>query len=189
MRRWPRIDPKVLLIGLALLALAVVVVASVDDIAELTASSGSSQSVATTTREEQARDERLHPGGDIQNCLRCHVSPSSPPEEASFCIQCHPIGSSHGSAPAPAHPVRFEALTQECWFCHRPHRGREARDHATNGEASLCAACHISMEGLNGSAKVGESCAQCHNLGLSADHPPLGEGGVQECSECHQMMN
>lgn len=132
----------------------------------------------------------FHPGGDIQDCFRCHVRPEPPPEETvSFCTQCHPLRAAHGAAPTPAHPVRFAAPAEECWLCHRPHRGPEATDHAVDeGRASLCAACHLSKERLGKEAKVGESCAQCHNLGLSAAHPPVAGGETEGCRGCHERI-
>lgn len=131
----------------------------------------------------------LHPGGDIQDCLRCHLRPNPPPEKkVSFCIQCHPLGASHSSAPTPAHPVKFEASAKECYLCHNPHIGPQATDHATtSGEGgSLCDACHLSKDGLKGEERVGDSCAQCHNLGLPAKHPQLEEG--QDCLGCHKEV-
>lgn len=190
MRRWEKIELKVLLLGLAILALVVVVVSNTGEVAEPPSSSSSERLIARAPQEATAagRAERLHPGGDIEDCLRCHVRPDPPPQQIEFCTQCHPLRTAHGSAPTPAHPVRFGARAEECWFCHRPHRGLEARNHAANGKAGFCSACHISREGIKGEVEVGESCAQCHNLGLSADHRPVAEGGAKGCEECHKMM-
>lgn len=139
---------------------------------------------------ELVERQPLHPGGDIQDCFRCHLRPSPPPEEkVSFCIQCHPLEGSHSSAPTPAHPVRFEASVKECYLCHSPHHGPEATDHkASPGGASLCEACHLSKDGLKGDEKVGDSCAQCHNLGLPPDHPLAPEGGTESCQQCHKEL-
>ena len=175
---------KFLLIGLALLALAVVIISGTGEVGKPAPPSAGQPPVGA----EVGKERRLHPGGDIGDCLRCHLRPSPPPEEkVSFCIQCHPLGVSHSAAPTPAHPVRFAAPAGECYLCHSPHHGPKATDHVTDEErASLCIACHLSKDGLESGEKVGESCAQCHNLGLPADHPAVAEGG--SCRECHEVI-
>lgn len=200
-----KIDLKVLLLGLALLALVTIALVGMGE--RLSSPSppsphgqGQPAPAAGTPEGAQAQvrvrvqvaEERpTHPKGDIRNCLRCHVRPGPPPlEKISFCTQCHPLEASHSSAPTPAHPVRFEASAGECWLCHSPHRGPKASEHATSGEtgagASLCAGCHLSLDGLASDEGVRDSCAQCHNLGLPPGHPSSEEDGVEGCLRCHE---
>jgi len=177
---------KFLLIGLVLLALAVVIIGGTGEVGRPSPPGGGQPPVGAGI----GRERRPHPGGDIGDCLRCHLRPSPPPQErVSFCVQCHPLEASHRAAPTPAHPVRFAAPAGECYLCHSPHYGPEATDHvADEGRASLCIACHLSRDGLSPDEMVEESCAQCHNLGLPEDHPAAAEAEGEGCRGCHGMI-
>lgn len=136
-----------------------------------------------------AKHVPINPADPAEKCLRCHVSQGPPPpEQASFCLECHDFFFAHVTAPDPKHPVNFTWKAADCNACHRLHEGPNPTHQIGTQmrNADFCLACHIPGRAVSGEEKAGDFCARCHNLGYPAGHP-TGEGKKADfCLQCHQ---